>query len=63
MIDKNLPYSNGAKSYRGHVATIETNGSYTLPWSTVLSDGRRLADHGSYNTAYAFFKREGLVSR
>lgn len=60
MNHMDLPVADMRDDYRGMSATIETNGSYTLPWSTVLADGRRLADHGSYATALRFFKREGL---
>lgn len=58
-----LPVADMRGDYRGALASIESNGSYMLPWSTVLADGRRLADHGSYATALAFFKREGLEAR
>ena len=58
----NKPYADGAASYQGQTASIETNGGSTLPWSIVLSDGRRLCDCGSYAAAAVEFERRGLVA-
>jgi hypothetical protein len=55
------PYADASKSYIGMKASIESNGGYTLPWSIVLEDRRRLADCGSYSTAIREFQRLGLT--
>lgn len=49
--------------YAGQYASIVPSHSLPLPWATVLEDGRKIAEHGSYNTAELWFKRAGLLYR